>query len=75
MHWFITLFCDSALHVSGSHTVLHQEGTCTLWQMVIICLDVDCLWPGWSGIPLHPGHREPTFKETTTICYIVQVAS
>jgi hypothetical protein len=44
MHAFITLFCHSAVHVSGSHTAHHQEAMCTMWQMVIIPLNVDCLW-------------------------------
>jgi hypothetical protein len=35
-----------------------------MWQIVIISLNVDCIWAGMS-----------TFKETITICHILHVAS
>jgi hypothetical protein len=40
IHQFILRF---ALHVSGSHTAHHQEVTCTIWQMVIVSVNVDSL--------------------------------
>jgi hypothetical protein len=40
IHQFILGF---ALHVSGLYTAHHQEVTCTIWQMVIVSVNVDCL--------------------------------
>jgi hypothetical protein len=40
----VIYFSSFALHVSGSHTPHRQEATCTVWQMVIVSLTVDCLW-------------------------------
>jgi hypothetical protein len=38
------LFCVLTLHVSGCLTAHHQEATCAVWQLVLVCLNVDCLW-------------------------------
>jgi hypothetical protein len=69
-------FAIFSLPVSGSHTAHHQEDTCTMWQLVLLCLNVECLWARMErncGSIL--AHGQSTFKETITNCHIVQVAS
>jgi hypothetical protein len=52
----------------------HQEATCKIWKIVIISLNIDCLWTRMERNSIL-AHRQSTFKEIITVCHIVYVGS